>query len=187
MNNWPAKKRILFFSAAFLVLVAVLTLASFLLLGKIRQDGQTMVIKKKEAENFFANWKNIEYLKKDYEDSYQAFWKEPSLLTEETQLDFIESLEDIARANNVQQNIEILSKKVQTNSEPLNFKISVWGSFDNFMRYLICLENNPFYNDAASIQIDRMDEAGTTKFKDANVSFAAGDINAIINISVYQK
>ncbi|KKS65470.1 MAG: hypothetical protein UV40_C0038G0008 [Parcubacteria group bacterium GW2011_GWA1_42_7] len=197
MNEWSAKKKIWISLTVFLIAVIVLTSFCFILLEKVRQDGQTMVLKKQEAENFFANWKNIESLRKDYENSFQTFRKEPSLLTEETQLNFIKSLEDIAAQTGVRQNIQILGKKTVPASaktgqpakkdEPLNLKISLWSGFENFLRYLICLENNPFYNDVALIEINRMDEAGTIDLKDISASFGAGDINAVLNVSVYQK
>jgi len=189
-----ASKKIYFISSAFalgLVLFVVLVIVP--LIRQISIDSQMLYQKKQTVDSFFQNWQNLENSKKNYDEIEKELQNKTALLTSDEAIKFILAVEDSARATQNHQTISVLEKAPSADaqsktqkSNAINFQISLWGSFPNLIKFLIYLENAPYYNDISSLQINRLIANDVETLRNT-VNLSVGDINSIITLSVYQQ
>lgn len=121
--------------------------------------------------------------KQDIENLGKAF------LNNEEIPGFIETLEKIAASSNVIFSIEYVPAAKGLEGSELNFKISLFGSFSNTLRFLANLENVPFapYRlvKVKNLNLKRIETTDLRfkKFQDLGVK--EGMIDASIDMAVY--
>jgi len=189
-----ASKKIYFISSAFalgLVLFVVLVIVP--LIRQISIDSQMLYQKKQTVDSFFQNWQNLENSKKNYDEIEKELQNKTALLTSDEAIKFILAVEDSARATQNHQTISVLEKAPSADaqsktqkSNAITFQISLWGSFPNLIKFLIYLENAPYYNNISSLQINRLIANDVETLRNT-VNLSVGDINSIITLSVYQQ
>jgi hypothetical protein len=135
----------------------------------------------------------LENSKKNYDEIEKELQNKTALLTSDEAIKFILAVEDSARATQNHQTISVLEKAPSADaqsktqkSNAINFQISLWGSFPNLIKFLIYLENAPYYNNISSLQINRLIANDVETLRNT-VNLSVGDINSIITLSVYQQ
>jgi hypothetical protein len=187
-----SKKIYIISSACALGIVLFVALVIVPLIRQISIDSQMLYQKKQIVDSFFQNWQNLENSKNNYDEIEKALQNKTVLLTSDEAIKFILAVEDSARATQNYQTISVLEKTptadVQSKTQKRNtidFQISLWGSFPNLIKFLIYLENAPYYNNISSLQINRLIANDVETLKNT-VNLSVGDINSIITLSVYQ-
>lgn len=151
------------------------------LMAKIKNDSRLLTEKKSSLESLFQSWKKLEDSKKTYQKIQKELAGLPFFLQKNDAIKFIMSLENMARQTNNEQNITLLNPSgKKTENEPINMQVSLKGAFPDLIKFLILLENGPYFNDINSIQISRQSSIGETETGN-NI------INSTINISAYQN
>ena len=173
------------------IILAICLVSGFLviypLINKIKSSSLAFIEKKETLEILEKEQIEFNLLKEQYKKIEPELTKiNQSLLNSEKTLDFIVALENIAeKANN---NYEI--KVTQLQKEPkekfsfLTFQIYLWGSFPNLIKFLIYLENMPYWVETDQIQIRPItqEEIGTKK---GLVNLSTGDVNTNLIVKVY--
>lgn len=173
------------------IILAIYLLTGFLiispLISKIKYSSLAFIEKKETLEILEKEQIEFNLLKEQYKRIKPELTRiDQSLLNSEKTLDFIVALENIAeKANN---NYEI--KVTQLQKEPkekfsfLTFQISLWGSFPNLIKFLVYLENVPYWVETDQIQIRPVgqEEIGIKK---GAVNLSAGDVATNLIVKVY--
>ncbi len=180
--NFANKKIYLFGGAFALAIILTISLVIFPIFTKIKNGSLQLSQKKEATDALLKNWQSLESTKKDYTTMSQEINQLPILLAPNEAIKFILTVEDFARATQNLEDISVASQldDATTNQQPektLDFQISLTGNFPNLMKFLIYLENAPYYNNIKSLQISRLIEQN---------SVSSNDVNSIINLSVYQ-
>ncbi len=191
MNKLTVEQRIYVVSGALLlVIVLFVVLIIFPLIGQIRNDSLKIIEKRQAIDSFYQDWQNLKNSQKDYEEFQQGLAQFSALLPVSDAIKFITAIEDVARKTQNQETIAVLEKAPgkQTEKTPaqatLDFQISLGGNFPNLVKFLIYLENAPYYNDLNSLQVSRVSRAefGGTP---GTLQLREGEVKTTINLSVY--
>ena len=188
-----ASKKIYIISSAFaLGIILFIALVIAPLIRQISIDSQMLYQKKQIVDSFFQNWQNLENSKNNYDEIEKTLQNKTVLLTSDEAIKFILAVEDSARVTQNYQTISVLEKTPTTEGQSktqkrntIDFQISLWGSFPNLIKFLIYLENAPYYNNISSLQINRLIANDIETLRNT-VNLSVGDINSIITLSVYQ-
>jgi hypothetical protein len=184
MNKFTQQYKIYLTGILFL---AIFTLLVFLvivpLIFRIKSGGSELSENKQQSEIFYQNQQNLVAAKKDYEKISDSLSQFPMLLSRQDAIKFIETAEDIARTTNNRETITALENSPTATQNQTRFQISLWGNFPNLLKFLIYLENAPYYNDIQSLQITAL---GTASAEQAQGP-ASDDVRANINLGVYLK
>lgn len=189
-----ASKKIYLTSSAFgLGIALTVGLIVAPLIRQISIDSRALFQKNQDTESFFQAWRDMENSKKDYEEIRQELEDKPALLTSQEAIKFILAVEEFAQATQSHHTISMVQKTLSPENQPktskqntLDFQISLWGTFPNLIRFLIYLENAPYYNNVTSLQISRLTSKDVESLKEIT-DLSAGNINSVITLSVYQQ
>ncbi len=168
--------------------LAALVLAWFFiitpLIAQIQFDGQELAGKKQEIENFFQDWQNLEESKALFRSVQKEMAAQPALLSAKEPLKFIQYVENVARQTSNYQEIAALApdKDQVTPQNQLDFQLTTQGSFPNLVKFLVYLENAPYYNEVVDLNIRRLSQ----KEASTNHAGTAGDVAGSIKLSVYK-
>jgi len=181
--NFAIKKIYLFAGAFLITIILLVSLVIFPIFEKVKNSSIQLSQKKEETDSLLQNWQSLETTKKDYAAMSQEISQLPALLAPNEAIKFILTVENFAQATQNQEDISVASQindatASQQPEKTLDFQISLAGNFPNLIKFLIYLENAPYYNNVKSLQISRSNETGPKS--------TGGDINSIINLSVYQ-
>lgn len=170
----------------------VLGLGSWFLTLKIIDSSNEFKQKKTETEALQQAWqdarneqKQLQKIMPDIENANQSFFSEAQ------PINFLNSLEDLARQTGNLYSIKLMSletdapKKTGTSLPSLAFQIYLAGSFNNFMHYLKYLENMKYYVQMDSLQISQT--ANEIPFADKGKNIAPGSIYGILNIRAFTR
>jgi len=186
-----SKKLYITGSALTLAIILIAALVILPLINQIKISSQELVQKKQATESFYANWRNLENSKKEYQEIQNQLKELSFYLPSGEAIKFIQALEDIGQKTQNRENISVLKNTASGESankeNALNFQISLWGSFPDLIKFLIHLENAPYYNNINSLRISRLTESDSASTGKETSGLPAGSINSIINLSVYQK
>ncbi|MDD2753242.1 MAG: hypothetical protein PHT44_01400 [Candidatus Portnoybacteria bacterium] len=180
--NLSPKQRI-YLTAAFWL--AVLALAVFTLvaplISQIKNDGLELAQKKQEMEIFSGAWQALGEVKNEYKNMQNELYALPALLDGSEALKFIVLMEKFAQATDNRQEVSVVApaagEKTPAAKKTTDFQVNLSGNFPNLIKFLIYLENAPYYNNLVSLQTQRLPE------KDGAGN---GEINTVLKISVYQ-
>ncbi len=190
MTNAPnlnPKQKIYLTSALWLtILVFVIIFIIVPLISQIKNDGLELAQKKQDMESFYGDWQILAKSQKDYQTMQNELYALPAILPSSEALKFIVLIEKFAQATNNHQSVSVVGAGEQTKAEKtpsaketIDFQISLHGSFPDLIKFLVYLENAPYYNNIKTLGIQRLSTKG-----DENAN--AGQINTIITVSVYQ-
>ncbi|MBU1102319.1 hypothetical protein KJ853_01520 [Patescibacteria group bacterium] len=186
-----SKKLYITGSAFTLAIILIVALAALPLISQIKISSQELAQKKQATESFYANWRNLENSKKEYQE-IQSRLKELSFyLPSGEAIKFIQALEDFGQKTQNRENIFFLKNTASGDSagkeNTLNFQVSLWGSFPDLIKFLIYLENTPYYNNINSLRISRLAGNESASQDKETSGLPAGSVSSLINLSVYQK
>jgi len=191
MNKLTIEQRIYVVSGALLLVMALfVVLIIFPLIGQIRSDSLKIIEKRQAIDSFYQDWQNMKNSQKDYQEFQQGLAQFSALLPASDAIKFITAIENMARQTQNQETIAVLEKAPgkQTEKTPaqatLDFQISLGGSFPNLVKFLIYLENAPYYNDLNSLQVSRVSQAEPGGAPGA-YQLREGEAKTTINLSVY--
>lgn len=187
------KKLYLTVALIIISLLLMIALAISPLVAQIKRSSLALAQNKQTMESFFADWQTLENSRKEYEQIRQKIDSLPALLPKNDAIKFIMFVEEAARATDNQETISVInpapttedkSTKTtgQSTSALISFQINLQGSFLNLMKFLIYLENAPYYNDLETIQIHRL---GTNAGSNENIR--EGDVGTSLKLKVYQQ
>jgi len=150
------------------------------LISQIKNDGLELAQKKQDAELFNNEWQTLAKAQKDYQTMQNELNALPALLPSSEALKFIVLMEKFAQITNNQQNVSVSDAQPAKDQKKTttDFQVSLRGRFPDLIKFLIYLENAPYYNDIRSLAIQRLSTKEST-------GAAIGDINTILNLSVY--
>jgi len=195
MIELSAKQKIYVLSSGFaLALILIIFMLIWPLIDQIKIQGEELTQKQTAMENFYQSWMNLGALKKDYQQIQAGLGANPFLLPAKNPIKFVEMIEGFAQETKNQEQISALpgdpsqpvaaTADAPKNNEMLFFQVSTGGTFPNLIKFLISLENAPYYNNVSSLQITRLSAKETAK-EESNLS--PGDVQSIINLSVNQQ
>lgn len=176
----PQQKIYLTILAWLAALVLIILFIAKPLISQIRNDGLELAQKKQGLELFYADWQALEKAQKDYQTMQNELSGLPALLPANDALKFIVLIEKFSQATNNQQTVSIAAAKTTGKQEKnaVDFQISLRGGFPDLMKFLIYLENAPYYNQVKSLDARRL----TSKENEG----ASGALNTILNVTAYQ-
>lgn len=193
MTNISPQQKLYLISGGFaLVLILLVFLVLWPLIDNIVLQGQELAQKQAAMENFYQSWMDLGAIKKDYQKIQADLDFYPFLLPAKDAIKFVEMVEDFAQTTQNQEQITALPDNPNApvapdavkNKEAIFFQISTGGSFPNLIKLLIKLENAPYYNNVASLQITRSSAKETGQ---GERQLSLGDVRSIINLSVNQQ
>jgi len=191
----PPAKKIYLASAAFsLLIIGLLFFPVWPLLKQIKATSLGLAQKKQDIDSFFTNWQNLESSRQEYQEIQNQLKEHSSFLPADSAIDFIMILENFAQMTENRQVISAVKKITPTDSatdasafKNPSFQITLWGSFPNLIKFLIYLENAPYFTKVDSLQINRLTERDLTSPEKETAGLKIGDVKSLINLTVYQK
>lgn len=124
---------------------------------KIQKEKTSLEIYQKKGDSLFSLEKDYKKVEKDKENLYSFFIE--SLKIEK----LFEELENLSHKVKINQEINLLNKgsissETKINVEKISLQIKARGDFENLVKYLLLLENFPYYLNITSIKIDKLKE-----------------------------
>lgn len=154
------------------------------LVNQIRADGRELAQKKKEIESFYRDWQALEENKRSFREIQKELAGQSAFLPAQEPLKFIEYAESAAQQTGNHQDIAVVPADKDAPAGQLAFRLTTQGSFPNLIKFLIYLENAPYYNSVQALQIRRVSQ------READMIGAAGrlgDVSSTVELSVYQQ
>lgn len=158
------------------------------LLGEIR----------KNSEDFFSLRGDLILLEKEKEDLkelekiYQSRQSNLARINQlfidpKMPLDFLNFLDKEAQLSNLKIEISLTSTiKKETDLWPgLSFRISTYGSFPNFLKFLRKIENSPYLIEMGDLNVKRLAEKDNPTTKYPNI--LTGDVETSLSIKVFTQ
>ncbi|MFH1385807.1 MAG: hypothetical protein ABIG65_02035 [Patescibacteria group bacterium] len=177
----PKQKLYLTVGGFLIVFVLIFAIIIIPLIEKIRLSNAAIEEQKMAAEDFYQSWKNMASLKRNYEQIRDEIANQPTFLPKNEALKFIMATEKMAQETGNRQNISATKDSSTTvEATALKLQISLYGSFPNLLKFLVKMENAPYFNRFDSLQINRI-----TAEKDSLDK--TGDVNSVINLSAYYQ
>jgi hypothetical protein len=169
--------------AAVIVLnLAVLVLGVWFLTSKIISDSSRLGEKKMALEEISQGQNQIENAKiEEINFEMDNFWQ--SFFSKDQPIKFINALEEFAQKTNNDLEINLLAAPEEAKGESaLWFRVSLAGSFNNFMHFLKYLENMKYYVQIQQIQMSRV---GVSSDNPNLRNLGPGDVQSAINLKAF--
>ncbi len=175
-----------------ILILGVFVKASLYVFGLI--ESQNDKITNKKIELIQINQKRENMLKslgkyKSLEASISKL--DNSLLSSGSELDFIIFLEDIAKKNNLNKEINILGtsndkkkKKTKTNINNMNFSVLLSGSFEETLAFIKEIQLAPYYASIMSVSFSKIG-SGVSRVKEAEYPLEENDVKTSLTVRVY--
>ena len=180
-----------FFLTVFLAAAAILAFWFFISLPliknaeKLNRDfelSRELLAALNQKEARFAELKN---LGQEVESEFPALAE--MVLSEKNILDFVVSLENLARLSKVVLTIDSLPSALPGQGgsfRVLPFRLNVWGSFPNFYQFFRSLENFDFWVNIEEIKIAKLNNF-TLPAGPRFGNLTTDDVSAIINLGAF--
>jgi Tfp pilus assembly protein PilO len=185
------KKLFLILAVSLIVLVIFIWLLVLPLLDKIKTASYEYLSNQETLYRLAQAETSVRNLEKSYQEKQDDLSKVAgAFLSPEEIVGFISTLERTAEQTNnifeIQTTRPLTEKKEEIPS--FYFRLSLWGSFSNLLRFLANLENIPYppYRliKIESLTIKRLSERDLTASK---LDLKVGDIQSILNIRIYTQ
>lgn len=183
------QQKIYISTGGFLVaLILVIVLIILPLVRQIHQDSLKLIEERQAIDSFYQDWQNLKNSQKNYQEFQADLAQFSAFLLRADAIKFITAIENMAQQTQNQQTIAVLEKAPESAAQDvaagatLDFQISLGGSFPNLIKFLIYLENAPYYNDLNSLQVSRVSQAEGVR---ETSQLREGDVKTTINLSVY--
>ena len=184
------KRQITIILSGSLLAVLVLTfIFVFFFLKGIRQASADLVNIKKELVLFQAKLSGEEDLKENYQKIEPDLEKiENSFVNSEVPVDLIKFWEQTAMNSGVYINIAPISSSADDKDKKyvwdyMNFRLSLFGSFSNLLRFLERIEAGPYLIEIKDLSIQKLNDSDLVSKEYPGLS--ANDIRAILTLKVF--
>ncbi len=145
-----------------IVMAAFIALAICPLFSEIQRESHALVFQKTELAELEQKIQNLNEFQKSRQSHQDNLDKiEELLISSSEPVNFIEFLEEEARKSEL--GIEILPFVPEKGGKPwssMNFKLTLVGSFDNFLEFLEKLESAPYLIEILSLNAFKRGEEG---------------------------
>jgi len=179
------KKEIIIISIVlFIISLALILIFIIPLLNSIKHNPMELIKVKKDLESFQNITGKTEDIKNIYEEVKPDLEKIDNLFAKlEAPIDLIKFFQATARENNLSINISPISSERDPKDywDNLTFRLSLIGSYNNFMRFLEKIENGPYL-----IEDKEMSIKGLTQ-TEISLGYFPEDIKADLTIKVFVK
>ncbi|MBU3901412.1 hypothetical protein KKF25_02095, partial [Patescibacteria group bacterium] len=127
------------------------------LVSQIQGDGSELARKKQEMELFYQDWEALAKSQKNYQVMANELNALPAILPANEALKFIVLIEKFAQVTNNQQTVAVVdaSQPDKTQKGTIDLQINLRGNFPDLVKFLIYLENAPYYSYLKSLQAQR--------------------------------
>lgn len=150
--NLSLRKKFYLSIFIFIAAVAGLCFLPWYVFGLIIEEGDKIQSVQSETVTLNKQRARINELMKEYERVGESSLRlEQSLLSSSDKLKFILLIEELARDTNLEHLLDVAG----ADPEAAYFNISVFGSFDNVLKFIYLLENAPYYISVQKIQITK--------------------------------
>lgn len=162
------------------VLGALIAWVLIPLISQIQDDGAELAQKKQDMELFYQDWEALAKSQKDYQTMANELNALPAILPPSEILKFIVLVEKFSQITANQQTVTIAdaSQPDKTRKDAVDLQINLRGDFPDLIKFLIYLENAPYYSQLKSLQAQRL-------FAKENEG-TSGGVNTILSVSVHQ-
>lgn len=171
-----------------ILILGVFVKGSFYVLGLIEAESKKLINKKIELIQINKKRENMLKSQEEYGVLESSINKlNNSLLSANSELDFIIFLENIAKKNNLNKEINILNSlkdKNKIKSDNMNFSVSLSGSFDGTLAFIKEIQTAPYYANIISISFNRAG-SGVSGIGGSGYSLGKNDIKTSLTIRVY--
>jgi len=175
-----------YLSGAFILVIAlIVNLGVLPLLNQIDSQSRQLAHQKQLTDSFFKDWQDSANTEKDFQEIQDRIKNTNAILPADQAINFILMAESFARQTDNVQTITDNSAAA-AKSPTLNFQIALQGDFPNLIKFLIHLENAPYYNNVKSLQVGRTAKTSGLVVENA-IAPQIGGVNTLINLSVYQN
>lgn len=182
--NLAINKKTYLTIAVFSGLIAIISLLLvWPLIKQIKTSGQELIQSQETMAIFFQNWRNLETSRQQSKEIEEKLAETKFIMPADEAINFIVALENAALATNNSQEISVLTSKKE---EAIDFQVTVNGSFPNLLKFMAYLENLSYYNQIASLQINRLESTQISPTKNI-FGLTPGDVKSIIRLSVPVK
>jgi len=168
----------------FSVVVAIFYIGNFYLIETVKSLSAEVVNKKQEIRRLNEQSGQIDNIRMGYKYMQEEMDEVSELIVDYSEIiDFIVEVENIAKENKVDLDINVLNKKgehLNSNLFFVGYDIKAAGEFDNLMRFLVYLENLKYLNKVENIRI-YYDSKNKKDFIDSD------KITLSVNLKVYVK
>lgn len=158
------------------------------LLAEIKQ----LSVDYKQSNNLLASYQEktgnyFQELEQQYLDLQSEISKiQQAFIDSEKAVEFILKVERLANTTNNYQEIKEISV-TENNSKGLTFRISLWGSYPNLIKFLAQLENMDYFVDSNNLQMSSIQEQELRGLENNGIIVSAGDIKSVLEINVYEQ
>jgi len=105
-------------------------------------------------------------------------------------LKFIMMIETIAQSTGNKQEVSVVkasNDKTSPKDTNINLQITLKGSFPNLVKFLLYLENAPYFSEIKSLQLQGMTQKDIESLKEGKgIGLSSGDITSTLKVSAYQ-
>ena len=172
---------IFFFIAFFFILPLV---------SQIKEDGVELAQKKQNIELLYQDWRVLENSRKEYQKIENELNALPAILPNGEALKFIMMIETIAQSTGNKQEVSVVkasNDKTSPKDTNINLQITLKGSFPNLVKFLLYLENAPYFSEIKSLQLQGMTQKDIESLKEGKgIGLSSGDITSTLKVSAYQ-
>ncbi len=175
-----------------ILILGVFVKASLYVFGLIESQNDKIINKKIELIQINQKRENMLKSLGKYKSLEASISKlDNSLLSSGSELDFIIFLEDIAKKNNLNKEINILGtsndkkkKKTKTNINNMNFSVLLSGSFEGTLAFIKEIQLAPHYASIMSVSFSKIG-SGVSRVKEAEYPLEENDVKTSLTVRVY--
>jgi len=173
-------------------LIALFLIISFLvipLVSQIKKDGLELAQKKKNIELLYQDWRVLENSRKEYQKIENELNALPAILPNGEALKFFMMIESIAQGTGNRQEVSVVnpSNEAEKKDKNINLQLTLKGSFPNFVKFILYLENAPYLSEIKSFQLQGMTQKNIESLKEGErAGLISGDITSTLKVSAYQ-
>ena len=151
----------IFFGIAVLILAVMLFMVIPYLFAKIKASSASLSQKKEIYNNLETKQKNFYQLNREYQEIKPGLEKiRLSFVDEERLLDFIVSLENIAKQSGNEYDIKVIEHRTghtkNKETKAINFQVSLKGSYPSLIKFMAYLEALPYLTKVSALQAQRI-------------------------------
>jgi len=181
------RRKTYYLAGAFILLIALIVgLGIFPVVSQINSQSQELAHQKQLIDSFFRNWQDSATAEKDYQEIKNQLSQAQAILPAQQAIDYILMVEKFAQATNNDHSITVTAANSADASANLGFQIVLRGSFPDLIKFLVHLENAPYYSNVKSFQVSRVSRLNGNQIKGAEEP-QIGEVNSLLNVAVYQN
>lgn len=167
-----------------ILIFGCLTYGSYFVFGLVKAESKKLTNQKIELAQIQEKRTKVFEASQEYEKLKETIEKlNSSILSKDEELKFIVFVENTAKQNSVNYDINISG----ASDANMIFQVSVSGRFENILNFIKQMENSPYYASIANVNMARVkDSLGSGDFKGKlNFPLGQNDVKVSLIIKVY--